>query len=175
MAKQELTAQALKAFIDASPDKYLVGDIKGDGYPSTGQLANLLMGSYAEIDNPEPAPQVPAPLTFDGLLSQAAAFVNSVPNELLTDLLSRIERQDRTGISQVAAVLLSRKTIDDAAHAAVSSVLAATVNDPSHPVKVPEPPDAAKFDGIITEKLIAEALGRSSEVAALDVTISENK
>jgi hypothetical protein len=167
MAKQ-LTAAEIKATIDAAPAKYLVGELKPDGYPSTAQLENLLLGSYGEIDNPEPAPQILTPFTFDDVLANASGFLKAVPDTLLTDVLTRINSQDRDGLSHIAAVLHARKVIDDAALQEVTAIVTASKPDPDHPAKVPAPSDAEKFAGRITPKLIAEALGRTAEAATLE-------
>lgn len=168
-----LTPANLKALFDANPGKYKTLNVLPDGYSPTGQLENLLVGSFGTVVNPTPAPKINKPFTMDDILGALSAADQAKIIPLLGALQPMIDVQNRAGIASlmraaVAAALITQNELD-----AMKTAVAGKIDDPTWPANIPAPTDLFAQFGLLEmpRPKITETTGPQGEKISTAVSI----
>lgn len=119
-------------------DPTALGYKAGGVFKSTAEIAALLTHT-PHVPNPDPQPNVPAPLsatTLLGSLSEASA-VNLTAYPALERLYDDILAGNRAAVRLTVAMLAAAKKVQVSEAAAILAHLDETVPDPNWPAEVP--------------------------------------
>ena len=125
----------LKAELQNDPNG--VGYKRADSTFKTAEELAYLLTFKGTVPNPDPQPNIPAPLNKQELLGMVLPFVGSFTDEALVRVSEAIDNDDRATISLWLTIALQRTWIDQATHDAIAAKLTATIPDPNWKAQVP--------------------------------------
>lgn len=136
-----------------------------DGYKPTKALTGLL-GEKRYVANPDPAPQVIAPVDKSSLLSALSeSAIQAIPDTAFAAIVSDLDDDDRDGAKRWIKIALTKGWLSQAEHNALVGALEATQDDPDHPAEIPDgqtPRVIALWDEAgVTAEQVDRVLGRS--------------
>lgn len=125
----------VKAEVEDDPTG--VGYPVWDGDTETAKAIARLLVDRPEIDNPDPAPEIPKPMDTDILLgSVSGESLAKIESSALDAVSRRIESGERQAVVRWVAIALAKGWITQSEHDAIQADLQATISDPNHPEKV---------------------------------------
>ena len=125
----------LKAELDNDPNG--VGYRRPDGsFRTPDELASLLT-TKPLVANPDPQPNIPAPLNKQELLGMVLPFVSQFSDEALVRVSDAVDNDDRATISMWLTIAKQRNWVDQPTFDAVQAKLNATIPDPDWKAQVP--------------------------------------
>jgi hypothetical protein len=141
-----LTAQSLKAFLDANPAKYKPpghAELLPDGYLPSGAIENLLASPVGTVANPVAQAQIKRPFTAADLMGQVSPVnrVKIMQAGLIGPIQHCIDIEDTAGILSLSQLAVDGAAMTADEQTAVAAVVNATIGDPSWTATVPGPSD----------------------------------
>lgn len=157
-----ISPTALVQFMDNHADIYKTGDVEPDGYISTNKIAKELT-KKREIDNPNPRPKVPTPISHDGLISVLTTEeIQSIDSKGFDLISEAISNNDRAKVRRLIDIARAKGWMGSSSYTNIRNTLEAEIDDPQWQAKVTGPShlDELNLKQGIRLKDINDALGR---------------